>query len=355
MKIEPINIPYKKKKSKPKEKENKNPPVTKKDIDITAPTPKPEKKKEDWVSLASSDVLKPTPEEKKLMEKFKSEKRAKEFLKPTPEEEKIMKKMKPPEEKIPLEPTPEEIKYMKEEGIISDKDRTRTGIKGIDDLTGGGFPKRKCVAVVGGPGTGKSIFLMQFLINGALRYNEPGIYITFEETPEEVRSDYKDFNFNIRELEKNNLLRIVHYNPMRIKRFIKNMDVTLRDLIKEIKAKRIAIDSLNAFTLMYDKEGEMRMGLFQLFQTLKELGVSCLLSSESWRDPSISKSGAVEFIADGVVMLYNLKIGDTRVRAVEILKMRGIKHEARIVPFKINSNGIKVFIEEEVFGHKEIE
>ncbi len=299
-------------------------------------------------------ALEPTPEELRLMKQFQSDYRKKNILKPTPEEEKIMEHMREPDLKSDFKPTPEELRIMEEEGVVKKqvKNRTKTGIEGIDELTKGGLPSNKCIAVVGGPGTGKSIMLMQFLVNGASKYHEAGIYITFEENVDELRGNYKNFNFNIEELEKKGLLKIVHYSPMKIKRFVRNMDVALRDMIKGMNAKRIVIDSLSAFTLMYNDEGSKREGLFQLFKTLKDLGVTALLSTESWREPTITKSGIIEFIADGVIILYNLKIGDTRVRAVEILKMRGIDHEARIVPFKISEKGIKVFVSEEVFGDK---
>ncbi len=288
-----------------------------------------------------------------MMNRMKMNMREKELLKPTPEEEDLMEQMREPDMESEIPPTAEEKEYMIKQGFIKDKDiekRAKTGIEGIDYLTKGGLPRNRCIAVLGGPGTGKSIFLMQFLINGVNQYGEPGIYITFEEDVDELKDNYRGFNFNIKELEKKGLLKIVHYSPMRVKRFVKNMDVTLRDLIKDMNAKRIVIDSLSAFTLLYENEGEQREGLFQLFNTLKSLGVTCLMSSESWREPAINKSGVIEFISDGVIMLYNLKIGDTRVRATEILKMRGIEHEARIVPFRITDEGIKIFPDEEVFG-----
>lgn len=297
-------------------------------------------------------AFQPTDEEVELMKEFESQEREKKILKPTREEEELMEEIREPDLKRELKPTNEEWGYMKKEGLIKEEanNRTKTGIEGIDDLTKGGLPSNKAIAVVGGPGTGKSILLMQFLINGAKSYNEPGIYITFEEEVNELKENYKSFNFNIKELEKKGMLKIVHYSPMKIKRFVKNMDVTLRDLIKSMNAKRVVIDSLSAFTLLYTNEGEQREGLFNLFQTLKELGVTTLLSTESWREPTITKSGVIEFIADGVIMMYNLKIGDTRVRAIEVLKMRGIEHEMRISPFKITNEGIKIFTEEEVFG-----
>ncbi len=311
--------------------------------------PKPSKKEPPETQYA----FKPTPEELELMKKFESEEREKNILKPTPEEEKLMEEMREPDLVKELKPTPEEMLIMEEEGIKEPdpENRSKTGIEGIDELTHGGLPRNKAIAIVGGPGAGKSIFLMQYLINGAQKYHEPGIYVTFEETIDELKSDFKNFKFNIDELERKGLIKIVNYNPMKIKRFIKNMDVTFRDLIKEMGAKRVVIDSLSAFTLLFNNEGEQREGLFQLFSALKKLKVTTLLSSESWREPTITKSGVIEFIADGVIMLYNLRIGDTRVRAVEILKMRGIEHEARIVPFKINKEGIRVFIDEEVFGN----
>jgi len=305
-------------------------------------------------------AFEPTNEELQAMKNIKTGEREEGILKPTQEEEKVMESIREPDMATEFKPTKEETSFMKGEGTITKEkmiekkeiinNRTKTGIDGIDEILGGGLPRKKAVAVVGGPGTGKSILLMQFLVNGAIKYGEPGIYVTFEEEINELKENYKKFNFDIDKLEKKGLLKIVHYNPMRVKRFVRNMDVTLRDLIKSMKAKRIVIDSLSAFTLLYGNEGQQREGLFSLFQTLKKLGVTTLLSTESWREPSITKSGVIEFISDGVIMLYNLKIGDTRVRAVEVLKMRGIKHEARIVPFKILEEGIKVFTEEEVFG-----
>ncbi len=398
MKIEPIIIPERKIKKKkkieePEKIEKVKKEIEKPDLDLT---PIPKKKEPEMVEIKRKPVkikkkieekiieeknpkikeelnewrkgpkpstysppepqyaFEPTPEEKELMEKLKTEEMERTVLKPTPEEEELIEKIRDQDLIKEIPPSPEEIKYMKKFGVITEDKikRIRTGIEGVDELTHGGLPRRKCISLIGGPGTGKSIFLMQYLVSGARDYGEPGIYITFEEEVEELKSNFANFNFEIEELERKGLLKIVHYNPMRIKRFIKNMDVTLRDLIKSMNAKRLVIDSLSAFTLLFENEGEQREGLFALFKTLKKLGVSSLLSNESWKEPSFTRSGIVEFISDGVIVLYNLKIGDTRVRALEILKMRGIKHEARIVPFKITENGIVVFTEEEVFGAK---
>lgn len=227
--------------------------------------------------------------------------------------------------------------------------RVHSGIPGLDDVMSGGFKHNSVNLVGGGAGAGKSIFAMQYLVEGIRQHNENGIYVSFEESSEKIREDMKSLGWNIEKLEKENKLTILYYSPEQVQKLIESGGGVVRDLIEQTKAKRVVFDSLTAFTLLHENELQKRKAILHLFDMIYKLNVTAVLTGEHEPDPEKHKSTVVEFEVDSVVLLYNLRKGDVRERSLEVFKMRGSKHANKIFPMKIDDNGVSIYPEETVF------
>jgi len=245
---------------------------------------------------------------------------------------------------------------------ISDKKWTVVGIPGFDQLLEKGIPKGTATIVVGGPGTGKTIFGLQTLYYGAT-HGEKCIYMTFEESEKRLRQHMRDFKMDPDKLEKEGKLLIKRYDPFSITRQVEAMlekakgelliDVKPVLFPENFKPDRIVLDSLSAISAAFvGKEETYRIYIEQLFRLFEELGATSFLITESNEIPiKISASGVEEFLADGVIIIYNIQRGNIRERAIEILKLRGAQHQKRIVAMEINAGiGLEVYPEQEVFG-----
>jgi KaiC/GvpD/RAD55 family RecA-like ATPase len=227
--------------------------------------------------------------------------------------------------------------------------RTPTGIPGLDEVMEKGFRSGTVNLIGGGAGSGKSIFCMQYLVNGIDQYNQNGVYISFEESKEKIMSDFKKFNWNLEQKVKNGKLEILYFTPEQVNKVIEAGGGVVRDLIDEMDAKRLVIDSLTAFTLLFQDDLEKRKGVLNLFETLHKWNITALVTSEAEPDPNKHESTIMEFEVDGVILLYNLRKGNIRERSLEIFKMRGTDHSAKIFPMIINLQGVKIYPDEEVF------
>lgn len=228
------------------------------------------------------------------------------------------------------------------------KQRTPTGIVGLDNLMEGGFRKGTANLIGGTAGAGKSIFSMQFLVEGIEKYNEPAVYISFEEDEKKVLMDFERFNWNLEKKIKDKKLVILHYPPETVEKILETGGTAI-DIIEDIGAKRIVVDSLTAFTLLHKDDYTKRKAVLKLFEMINKWGSTVLVTSEQESDIEHHNSAALEFEVDGVVLLYNIRKGDVRERCLEIFKMRGTHHAAKIFPMKITDNGVVIFPEETVF------
>ena len=233
--------------------------------------------------------------------------------------------------------------------------RIRTGIPGLDELITGGIPRDSTIAVVGSPGAGKTIFGLQFLYNGASLFQEPGIYISFEEEPENIMETASLFGWDYRKLAKQGKLQVLFKDPYEIKSFASAMGGQIYATIRESKARRIVIDSITYFSLAQENQFKLRKEISELRKRLKAMDVTTLLVSEVPENaPQATVTGdhlsAEEFAVDGVVRLHNLLVRGTRQRAIEILKLRKTSHDTFLHPFSITDNGIIVYPKEQVFS-----
>lgn len=229
--------------------------------------------------------------------------------------------------------------------------RVESGIQGLDAQMEGGFEDQSMVIVAGDSGSGKTTFCLQFLHDGASRLGEPGIYITFEEKKKDIFRRALRFGWDLARLEKEKKLVILEYPPHEIERFLTEGQI-VEDIIRDIGAKRLIIDSVTSFALLFEDEYRRRQGLTSAMNVLKKWGCTTLMTSEAQSLPNgeLRTRFELSFLSDGLVYLYNLRRGDKRVRALEIMKMRGTKHNAAIVPMSFEKTGITTYPGQPVFG-----
>jgi len=239
--------------------------------------------------------------------------------------------------------------------------RVPTGIEGLDAMLGGGLPQGRCVLVCGGPGSGKTIFGIQFLYSGVVKFNEAGLYVTLDESPNHLKQNLSGFGWDLENLEKNGKFMMVDASPMRVipgkvkvgQFVIGKKDFNLLSLIhiiedraREIRAKRVVIDPITMFVLQYPDVSERRNAILNLFEALTELGTTNLVVAEMRTTSLDRRIKAEEFLSHGVIVLHNFAHNGRIISAVQIEKMRGISHDKQLRPYEISKNGIEVFPKE---------
>lgn len=201
-----------------------------------------------------------------------------------------------------------------------------TGIEGLDNLVDGGFIQNRAIILQGSAGTGKSTLAMQFLVNGATKYDEPGVLLTTEYDVNDMIVDMKNFGWPVSELIKQGQLKIITPPGGFEQSTELEIDEIINMIHKEvtaINAKRIVIDSLNSLEVMLKRKHDLRKELLRFITLLRELDCTTLLISESYNNEITE---VYKYMAHGVIQLYNNKVGSNRIRAIEIIKMRGINH-----------------------------
>jgi KaiC/GvpD/RAD55 family RecA-like ATPase len=244
-------------------------------------------------------------------------------------------------------------------------EKTATGINGLDEMLEGGIPKGYTILVAGGPGTGKSTFAMQFIKNGIDQFGENGVYITLEEKPFDMIKNYQNYGWDISKVkiismipEKATIASETRYvavggkegsetNTVELspKKFSTDLvgDI-IRQHVQEIDAKRIVIDSLAALSAQLEEPFSIRQEILGLSNLLSDLGCTALLLTEMPEgQKGISRYGIEEFVAQGVIALYNIRKGSERARGLEILKMRGTKHSQKICMMELSNEGFQVY------------
>jgi len=250
------------------------------------------------------------------------------------------------------------------------KEYIKTGIPGFDKLFTNGIPKGSTVLIAGGTGSGKTNFCLQILAYHASQ-GKKCYFMGFGESEERLSEHMQNFGWDPEELIKSGNLKLrrfltneIYYYDMKSAGDIqammtKEVDPLLMELeplaIAEdigFKPDFIVFDSLSAVSSTFSgKDQSYRFYVERLFRFFEKIGSTNFLITETDQMPEVfSPTGVEEFLADGVIVLYNFRIENVRESAIEILKMRGEKHQKKIVAFKITDDGIKVFPEQEVFG-----
>ena len=227
-------------------------------------------------------------------------------------------------------------------------ERVKTGIEGLDEMLNGGVPAKRHVALYGGPGCGKTSFGFEYIYRGA-KNGEPGVYITLEETPEDIYENMETTFPDMEDLEmlkEQGSMEIVKPDTLGIE----GVAEILEDRIVNKGVKRAVIDSLTIVKVMTKDVSEYRQTLFEFLSLLRNLDCTTITAVEASKVRKEMIEFEIEhFVMDGIINLYNLDRGDKRIRALEIFKMRGTKHSRELVPFKVTPSGIKVYVGEKVF------
>lgn len=255
--------------------------------------------------------------------------------------------------KIPIQPGKQRIQ--------KEKEWVWTGIPGFDSLLKTGIRKGSSILVCGGPGSGKTIFCLQTLAYAAAR-GEKCFYMSFEESEDKLLEHMYDFGWDAEKLVANGNLQIKRFNPYDITRQVQAMlEMAKGELLIDVKPMlfppnfvpdRIVVDSLSAIAAAFvGKNDTYRIYIEQLFRIFETAGATSFLISETAELPhKLTTSGVEEFLADGVIVIYNLKHGNVRESAIECLKLRGASFKKKIVSMQIVEGlGAEVYPEQEVF------
>jgi circadian clock protein KaiC len=224
-----------------------------------------------------------------------------------------------------------------------------TGITGFDHISDGGLPRGRATLVAGTAGSAKTVFAMQFLLEGIAR-GENGVFVTFEEAPADLRRNVLGFGWDLAALEADRKICFVDASQRPEEERIEAgtydfgaLVARIETAIRKVEAKRVSLDSIGAVFAQFSDSASVRRELQRISAALKQLDVTAVITSERNDDYGpISRHGMEEFVADNVVLVRNVLEDEKRRRTIEILKLRGTNHQKGEYPFSVNEHGIIV-------------
>jgi KaiC/GvpD/RAD55 family RecA-like ATPase len=240
---------------------------------------------------------------------------------------------------------------------MSEIAKTKTGIPGLDELLEGGLPRNYAYSIVGAPGSGKTILGSQFLFRGATQYSENGVYVSLEEATHSIANNMLRFNWNLFDLESQGKLVLLDASPhqdhpgaeLKIRGGLLGTEkFDLDGLLgavaharKRVAAKRCVIDSLMSISGAHRTEADFHFKLVQFYRALSELELTTLVLTES-PTPMVETYGVETMLAQGSFLLHTIKEKDIVTQAMEIQKIRGVRVQRRIIPYRITPEGFEV-------------
>ena len=225
--------------------------------------------------------------------------------------------------------------------------KSPTSIQGLDEITGGGLPKGRPTLVCGGAGCGKTLFAMEFLVRGATLYNEPGVFIAFEETEKELTANVASLGFDLDKLVAQKKIWLEH---IQIERGeieekgeydLKGLFVRIHLAIESIKAKRVVLDTIESLFSALPNATIVRTELRRLFSWLKKKGITTIITGERGSS-SLTRQGLEEYVSDCVILLDHRVSDQSSIRRLRIVKYRGSTHGTNEYPFLIDEDGFSV-------------
>jgi circadian clock protein KaiC len=226
-------------------------------------------------------------------------------------------------------------------------DKSPTGISGLDEITSGGLPKGRPTLVCGSAGSGKTLLGMQFLIMGALKYGEPGVFMSFEETAEELTENVRSLGFDIEDLtaKKKIFVDYVHVERSEIEETgeydLEGLFIRLGNAIDTVGAKRVVLDTVETLFSGLSNAAIVRAELKRLFRWLKDKGMTAVITGEKGVD-TFTRHGLEEYVSDCVIFLDHRVTEQISTRRLRIIKYRGSTHGTNEFPFLIDDDGISV-------------
>jgi circadian clock protein KaiC len=225
--------------------------------------------------------------------------------------------------------------------------KSPTGIQGFDEITAGGLPTGRPTLVCGGAGCGKTLFGIEFLVRGATQFNEPGVFMSFEETNEELIINVASLGFDLEDLIENNkiVLDHVHIERSEIEETgeydLEGLFIRLGYAIDSIGAKRVVLDTIESLFAGLPNQLILRAELRRLFRWLKDKGVTAVITGERG-DETLTRQGLEEYVSDCVIMLDHRVTEQTSIRRLRVVKYRGSIHGTNEYPFLIDETGFSV-------------
>ena len=223
-----------------------------------------------------------------------------------------------------------------------------TGVRGLDEITGGGLPRGRIALVSGGPGCGKTLFGLEFLVRGAKQYGEPGLFVSFEETPAELAANVASLGFDLADLTARGLLLVEHVHVERSEieeagdYDLEGLFVRLGFAIDRIGARRVVLDTLESLFGGFTDHSVLRAELRRLFRWLKDKGVTAVVTAERGGG-QLTRHGLEEYVSDCVLLLDHRISEQISTRRLRVVKYRGSSHGTNEYPFLIDETGLSVF------------
>jgi circadian clock protein KaiC len=225
--------------------------------------------------------------------------------------------------------------------------KSPTGIQGLDEITGGGLPQGRPTLVCGAAGCGKTLMGIEFLVRGITKYAEPGVFICFEENPEELIQNVTSLGWDLEQLIINKQLAIDHIqiDPQEIIEAgsydLEGLFLRIGLMVDEIKAKRIVLDTIETLFIGLSNAAVIRAELRRLFNWLKQKGLTAIITGEQG-DKTLTRQGLEEYVSDCVIKLDQRTYEELATRRLQIIKYRGSRHGSNEYPFLITDDGISV-------------
>jgi circadian clock protein KaiC len=222
-----------------------------------------------------------------------------------------------------------------------------TGIEGLDEITNGGLPKGRPILVCGGAGSGKTLLGMEFLVRGATRFNEPGVFMSFEESAEELTKNVASLGFDLNRLtaSKRLLVDYVHIERSEIEETgeydLEGLFIRLGNAIDSIRAKRVVLDTIESLFAGLPNPSILRAELRRLFRWLKKKGMTAIITGERGEN-ALTRHGLEEYVSDCVILLDHRVSNQISTRRLRVVKYRGSTHGTNEFPFLIDERGIAV-------------
>lgn len=226
--------------------------------------------------------------------------------------------------------------------------KTPTGITGLDEITGGGLPNGRPTLICGEAGCGKTLMSLEFIVRGATEFNEPGVFMAFEEKADELASNVASLGFDLNKLQDDKKLRLdhVHIDRSEIEETgeydLEGLFIRLGFAIDSIGAKRVVLDTLENLFSGLSNQIILRAELRRLFNFLKEKGVTAIITGEKGDGSSLTRQGLEEYVSDCVILLDHRVINQISTRRLRVVKYRGTQHGTNEYPFLIDEDGISV-------------
>lgn len=222
-----------------------------------------------------------------------------------------------------------------------------TGIQGLDEITGGGFPRGRPTLICGSAGAGKTLLAMEFLVRGATEYNEPGVFMAFEETAPELTQNVRSLGFDLDELatQKKLVIDFVRIERSEIDETgdydLEGLFIRLGSAIDAIGARRVVLDTIENLFAGLQNQGILRAELRRLFRWLKDKGVTAVITAERG-DGALTRHGLEEYVSDCVILLDHRVTDQVSTRRLRVVKYRGTAHGTNEYPFLIDEDGFSV-------------